>query len=224
MNARTLAPLALLLAAGCGADNFASVQFFQICFPPAPDTTSGNCIYPPKCENSLLGRPIVDVPLAFTLELPIQLNNQLPNNADTSGGTGRVNTNDAHVEKYTITYSVPGVALPGSVSLTNDTVPAAGATVVLVEVLPNTTMTQLSAVAPAVTTTIVAEVVASGRYDNGNTFETGPYKVALDICSGCLGFSVASLCTGTTTLKGACPGSAVVGGAVVSLPITAACQ
>jgi hypothetical protein len=222
MHPRTLAPLALLLAAGCGVDNFASVQFLEICFPPAP--TSGACIYPATCANTLLGRPRVDVGLAYNFETTIQLNNQLTSNADSS--TGRVNTHDAHIEKYTITYDVPGAALPGSVSLANDTVRAAGSTTVLVEVLPNVTVTQLAAIAPATLTTIVAKVVASGRYDSGDTFETGPYKVALDICSGCpeLGFPVANFCTGTQTIGGFCPGNAVVAGVVVSLPINVACQ
>jgi hypothetical protein len=164
----------------------------------------------------------VDVGLAFSYELPIQMKNQLPSNADSS--TGRVNTHDAHIEKYTITYGVPGAALPGSVSLANDTVPAAGNTVVLVEVLPNLTVTQLAAIAPATPTTIIARVVASGRYDSGDTFETGPYKVALDICSGCLGFPVGNFCTASTAPSGACPGNAVVTGVVVSYPINVACQ
>ncbi len=220
MNARTLAPLALLLAAGCGVDNSASVQFFEICYPPAP--TDGVCIYPATCTNTLLGRPLVDVGAAFTFETTIQLRNQLPSHADPS--TGRVNTSDAHIEKYTVTYGVPGSALPGSASLANDTVPAAGNTVVLVEVLPNVTVTQLAAVAPAEPTTIVAEVVASGRYDSGDTFETGPYKIALDICSGCLGIPVASLCTGTTVFNGGCPGSAINGGLAVSFPLNFSCK
>jgi len=222
MNPRTLAPLALLLAAGCGADNFASVQFFEICFPPAPK--SGSCIYPASCENTLLGRPRVDVGLASAFELPIQVNNQLRSNADTS--TGQVNTHDAHVQKYAITYGVPGAALPGSISLANDTVRAGGNTVVLVEVLPTVTMAQLAAVAPATPTTIVADVVASGRYDSGDTFETGPFRIALDVCSGCpdLGFPVGGLCTGTTVFNGGCPGSAVNGGLLVSFPFNFECQ
>jgi hypothetical protein len=220
MNARTLAPLALFLAAGCGMDNFASVQFFEICYPPAP--TDGVCLYPASCTNTLLGRPLVDVGGAFSFELPIQLNNQLKSNADPS--TGRVNTNDAHVEKYTITYGVPWAGFPGTVSLANDTVPADGNTVVLVEVLPNVTVTQLLAVTPLAPTTIVADVVASGRYDSGDTFETGTYRIALDVCSGCLNIDVTTLCTGTTFFNGACPGNAVEAGFVVSLPINFECK
>jgi hypothetical protein len=221
MNARTLAPLALFLAAGCGVDNFASVQFFEICYPPAP--TDGVCLYPAACTNTLLGRPLVDVGGAFSFELTIQLNNQLKSNADAS--TGRVNTNDAHIMKYTITYGVPGFAVPGSVSLMNDTVPADGNTVVLVEVLPNTTVTQLSAIAAAAPTTIVADVVASGRYDSGDTFETGAYTIALDVCNGCLStIPVASFCTGTTVFNGGCPGSAIEGGFLVSLPLNFVCK
>jgi hypothetical protein len=220
MNARTLAPLALLLA-GCGVDNFASIQLFEICFPPAPDTTTGVCIYPAKCDNSLLGRPLVVVPGATQLEVPIQVNNQLKSDADPS--TGRVNTNDAHIEKYTISYGVPGVGVAGAVSLANDTVPADGNTVVLVEVLSSAAITALGASAlPAGTTTIVAKVVASGRYDNGTTFETGAYKVAVDVCKGCATAPV--VCSGTTVLFGACPGSAVIGGQVVSSPVNIACK
>jgi hypothetical protein len=160
------------------------------------------------------------------MELPIQMNNQLKSNADAS--TGRVNTNDAHVEQYTITYGVPGFALPGSVALTNDTVPAEGNTVVLVEVLPNVTVTQLLVLATATPTTIVAEVVASGRYDNGNTFETGAYRIALDVCNGCLGIDVTTLCvssgTTPTVFAGGCPGNAVQSGLVVSLPLNFECK
>ncbi len=221
MNARTLAPLALLLAAGCGADNFASVQFFEICFPPAP--TSGSCTFPATCETTLLGRPFVDVGAASVLELPIQMNNQLPPITDTS--TGRVNTNDAHIEKYTINYSVGGAALPGTVSLANDTVPTSGSTVVLVEVLPLSTITALSAIAPSTPTTIVAEVVASGRYDNGNSFETGPYKIAVDVCN-CGAVPIASICPTGSAFSGGCPGSAVdiSAGLVVTFPIAFTCE
>lgn len=219
MNARPLAPLALLLAAGCAVDNFASVQFLEICFPPAP--TSNACIYPAACDATLLGRPFVDVSGAFILEVPIELRNQLVPNTDTS--TGRVNTSDAHVEKYTISYSMAGVALPGTTVLANDTVPAAGNTVVLVEVLPSATITALATVAPSAPTTLVAEVVASGRYDNGNSFTTGPYKIAIDVCS-CGAVPVANLCPTGQTFSSGCPGSAVQGGAVVTFPINFTCQ
>jgi len=224
MNARTLASLALLLAAGCGLDNFASVQFFEICYPPAP--TDGVCLYPSSCTNTLLGRPRVDVAGAFSFELPIQINNQLKSNADSS--TGRANTNDAHIEKYTITYEVPGgvaFAVPGSVSLANDTVPTDGNTVVLVEALPNVTILQLASLPFPTTTTIVAAVVASGRYDSGDSFETGTYRIALDVCNGCLStIPVTSLCTGTTVFNGGCPGSAIESGFLVSLPLNFECK
>ena len=219
MNARTLAPLALLLAAGCAVDNYASVQFFEICFPPTP--TENACIYPSACENTLLGRPFVDVSGAFNLEVPIELRNQLPVVTDTS--TGRVNTSDAHVEKYTISYSYAGTALPGTTSLTNDTVPAAGNTVVLVEVLPNSTVNALATVAPSTPVTLDAFVVASGRYDNGNNFTTGKYKISIDVCN-CGAVPLTSLCPTGQSFSGGCPGSAVQGGAVVTFPFNFTCQ
>jgi hypothetical protein len=213
MNARTLASLALLLAADCGLDNFSSVQLFEICFPPAPDA-SGNCIYPPKCENTLLGRPLADLApgRATGLLVPVQVNNQLKSNATAT----TPNTNDAHIEKYTITYDDPFA--PGKVLLANDTIPAAGNTVVLIDVLPSATGTFAAGTVP----TIVAKVVASGRYDDGTTFQTGPFKIAFDVCSGCLGFAA---CTGTKVFQGGCPGSAVTStGTVVAIPVNPLCQ
>jgi hypothetical protein len=220
MNARTLAPLALLLAAGCGADNFASVEFFAPCSWPAPSTTGG-CTFAATCDTVMLDTPLVDVEGALSFLLPIEMINQLTSNADPT--TGRANTNDAHITQYTMTYSVPGAALPGSVALVTHTVPTAGTAVVIVEVLPSTTVQQLSAIAPAVPMTIVAEVVASGRYDNGNSFTTGPYKVAVSVCSGCLtGLGTVSCPTGQSLNR--CPGNAVVAGFLVVTPASLVCQ
>lgn len=192
----------------CSGGTCSGLLLLRICFPPAPDPTSA-CIYPATCD-ALLATPMVDVGAAYNFLLPIQFDNQT--------------TSGARIEKYMVTYSVPGTTVPGSVVLANVTVPAGGSTVALVEVVPNATVTQLSAIATATPTTTFATVVAAGHYLDGNSFQTGPYRLAVGVCSGCMGTPVANQCSGTTVFKGACPGSAVVGGKVVSLPVNILCQ
>jgi hypothetical protein len=198
MNMRSLVPLALLFGLGCGADNRSSVVLVDVCAPPAPDTKAGACIYPAKCDLFLVGLPEIDVAVAPTLELPVQMNNQLASNADTS--VGRVNTNDAFIEEYRIRYE--GLALTAVRVPASDTVLAGGTIAPAITVMPISTVGELKKlVGGGGSITVIADVHAVGRYGDERTFETGELRIPVSVCSGCL--TLGSCPPGTTLV--ACP-------------------
>ncbi len=102
MKTRIL-PLALLGAAlsGCIQENYASLEFYGVCAGPTPDTTTGACVYSASCDLYALFTYWYDPAVVSELLVPIEMFNQLPNNADLSAG--RVNTNDAIIEEWTRT-------------------------------------------------------------------------------------------------------------------------
>jgi hypothetical protein len=212
MNTR-LAPavLALALLAGC-RDNAASIEIFETCLPPAPDTTTGQCAYPATCAAQPLGTYMIDLAGTDILSAVMQVNNQLANNAKPD--TGQVNTNDAHVDTFTVSYEVPGVSLAsvvGPVQIQN-TIPASGAGVVAVDLLKLSAadFATLSAAAPV---HIVATMRLKGSIDDGSRFETAERKYGIDACVGCMG--VPSCPTGNHAAT--CPGTGF------QWPMTAAC-
>lgn len=187
IRARVLAALAMA-SGGCIVDNHASIEFFAVCSPPAPDTSNGACLYPASCETVALGTFTADVSFVTEAVAPIELRNQLPNNADLS--IGRVNTNDAFIQRWLV-----GLGGLEFVVNANTTVPAAGSTVALVPLLPAAAVSLLAGSGGQV----VASVRAAGRYADDRTFETGPYEVPVDFCTGCY---VPPICT---TAVIACP-------------------
>ncbi len=172
--------LALAGAAGCAPDRMVLEPF---CICTMPDT----CEFADTCDACLIGTPAFNPGLGYPLTLAIQLNNQSPNNEDLT--VGRLNTNDAHVTGYTVTYTGGG---PGSMTLYsgNQVVTAGASNVVWIAVAP--------AGAPAGRYT--AEVSFIGYYDNGREFETEPFPVGLDVnpayVFGCSGTDV-DVCPGT---------------------------
>ena len=202
MKTRIL-PLAALAAvlSGCPLENEASIQFYAVCFPPAPDTTTGACIYPDSCEAVALGTFWADVDYltqpgrSGMAEAPIEIRNQLPSNADES--IGRVNTNIAYIQQFRFEFVLPGsgATLPEEWVDANVTVPTSGSTVALVPVLPPATTALLSGLAGH----LMVNVRAVGQYADERYFETGPFKVPVDFCSGCY---IAPVCT---TAVIACP-------------------
>ena len=110
--------------------------------------------------------------------LYLQVENQLPENGNAS--TGRVNTNDAHVDEAIVEYE--GVAFPKVVQGMNLWVPAGGGSVVKVEVVPGT----LGGTLGAFSGNLVGNVRLGGYFDDGTRFETGDFPVTVRVCQGCL--------------------------------------
>jgi len=182
MKTRIL-PLIALAAALCGCphENEASVQWFAVCFPPAPDSTSGGCIFPSSCEAVALGTFYAYVDSIYEAVAPIEIRNQLPDNTDLT--SGRLNTNVAYIEQFRLEFG--GTALPDEWVDTNVTVPTDGSTVALVPLLPpNTTFfltTLLGGPGQPTFTHLMVSVRAAGRFADERTFVTGPFKVPVDV-------------------------------------------
>ncbi len=151
-----LAALAATLS-GCSVDNYASPEFMGICVSPGPDTTTGACTYSAPC-SAYLTSFWYDASYAGTLVVPIEMFNQLPNNADQSAW--RVNTNDAVIEEWRI--EVGGVTI--ATASTSLVIPAGTHVVALVPVVP---------VVGAVS------IRAAGRYLDDRTFVTGAFGVTI---------------------------------------------
>jgi hypothetical protein len=184
-----LLALPLLAVAGC-RDNRASVKIQSICAP------TSDCTFSASCDQVYVGYPTLDT-LANangSLHLYFELKNDLPNNRDVL--TGRVNTNDAHVDETVVEFLGPGLA--GATLATQHTVPAGGNTVVRIEVIPQVLGARAALQAYAPTTVprdLVANLRVRGYYDDGSRFETGEFPVAVRICQGCVG----TVCGGGAT-------------------------
>jgi hypothetical protein len=158
-----LAALALGTLAGAGgcADNRASIQVQSICYPTEACATEGGC------ELVLTGTPYA---MGATLRLLLQVENQLPDNADPD--VGRLNTNDAHVDEVYIEY-LPSLAT--AVTGTNSWLPA-----------NSTGIVSIAIPVPTVTggAEIVARVRLRGYLDDDTRFETGEFPIVFVTCSG----------------------------------------
>lgn len=202
MNARTLIVLLLAAATGC-IDNNASLNISAACFPPTPNT-DGSCSYPAACASVMLGNLWVDttyVPSGGTLVWPFQLDNQRPSNATPDGAT---NTATAYVTGYKLKYYSGTVSIPDlSVIWTTQTVKSGGSRVVAIPVIPPAVATMLSGAAGLVAEVRV-EIRATGKYGDGQTFETGPFSVVVNVENGA-GAGGSCIDPATPTLIGACP-------------------
>jgi hypothetical protein len=177
---RALLLLLLATLAACAKNgNNASIQMFGVCSVPE------SCSYSATCGEFALQNYTIDVSMNDRIAVPIEVHNQLINNADTgSGGTGHTNTNNATVQTASIEWSAPGVA----VSVTSDmvqAVPADGTGVVVVELMNDAAWMAFSGVSPAGVTAI-ADLKLKGELGDGSTFETGTYRLSIDVCNGCL--------------------------------------
>lgn len=208
MIRRTLVPLlaaaALVAGAGgCGRDNRGSVAFKSLCFPPTPDTTTGACPLQATC-TAVLANGALWVDLATsgnTLEYPIQIDNERPDNTDVS--SGRTNSNYALIERFDLKYQAKGFTLPAASSSQTVNVPSAGSTVAEVELIPATAGAALAAALPAGPTDLTIEVTAHGRYGDDTQFDTAPFQVPVSVTQGLIG---PITCVDTTKkLIGVCP-------------------
>lgn len=184
---KTRAPLlALGLVAAAGAlvscrGNRASVQIQQVCFP------SDDCKFGSTCDIQFIGYPAVDADAGTgELWLFLQIENQLPDNADPT--LGRLNTNDAHLDEVAVEYE--GAPLPkDTYPLPNQRVPASGTAVVSVEPIRGSAAKAaiLTAYSPtAQPRDMIAKVKLRGYFDDGSRFETGEFPVTIRVCTGCL--------------------------------------
>ena len=206
MTQRIAVALALAAAvAGC-VPNDASVRLAALCSPPTPEKDTG-CLYPAACETIFVG--VLEANVANTntggaLVWPVQVDNQRDSNADRSGGA---ETATAWIQGYEISYASGDVTIPPtSVYISDSPVPPGGSSVVIVPILPPGVSTYLTAtgLAAGAVARVTADVVARGRYGDGNSFETGPMKIVFSACNGCAaGFTACP--AATPTLVGVCP-------------------
>ncbi len=169
---------AALLGHGC-ADDRATVQIQHVCSPP--DT----CAFDEGCDAQYISWPTLDRTASptDTVILYLQVENQLPDNSNAN--TGRLNTNDAHVDEAIVEYE--GVPLPKITAGMNLRVAAGSTSVVKVEVIPTAIGTALA----AFTGELLANVRLGGYFDDGTRFETGDFAVTVRVCAGCVGLSCA---------------------------------
>jgi hypothetical protein len=188
------------LATGC-VDNDASVLIDAACFPPAPE--DGQCVVSDSCELFLTGIPFVDLKTTGnSFVLPIQLQNQLADNANASSSS--TNTHIAFVDELRFTYRAPGVAATTDRDGDGDVDPDDAIPALLLEDVPapmtsfsidpgGTAVAWLELIAPGFGDTLVpwdarrvtVEVSAAGHYNSGRSFETGPFQIIADMCRGC---------------------------------------
>lgn len=190
----------LLLAAGLATactDNDASVLIDAACFPPAPE--DGQCVVSDTCDLFLTGVPFVD--LAATGDsfvLPLQLRNQLADNADESSSS--TNTNIAFIDELQFTYRAPGFLLEEvRAPMTSFAIDPGGTAVAWMELIAPG---QGTTVVPSGARRVTIEVSAIGHYNSGAWFETGSFQIVADMCRGCAA-TVSPCATGETFF--ACP-------------------
>jgi len=185
-NAARLLALLALATAGC-VDYKVPLNFADIC--AAPDDAQA-CGFAATCEAVLASaRPFVITQRAGSiggglnaLFLPLQLDNQMPDNHDT--GSGQVNTHDAIIESYDFTYEGQFPATKVTNFFANGRVPAEGSTVVVVPVIPQASLAEIQTAMAAVAVTeapVVVTVVAKGKLLDGSDWKTGEYRIAVDV-------------------------------------------
>lgn len=198
------APLALAALAGC-APQHASVEIFAICAPPedaklcAGTTTCAKVVGAPRLYlytsvNTAAGA------VTNSLVASIQFNNQNPRNGDVTAG--RTNTNDAVIEKYRLSF--PGSGVPDVDYPATATVPAGGSQSPVVTLIPPETTDLLAALIPdGSIALVVVELRAEGRYMDGTRFETGVFRVPVDVVDEL--FLGGPACTNTSEVRFYCP-------------------
>ena len=207
-----LGTAALLLAlgalAGCNKTN-ASILIEETCAPPKPDATSGGCVWDSgTCSATPLDTYWIDLSYGLKFFLGVQVDNQLTNNADAT--LGQVNTHDAFVDTYSVTYatagapagtSVPAITAPPQIQ---NTVPAAGSAVIGINPIDGDALAALMTAAQAAggaSFRVIATVKLHGYLGDGSSFQSEERKYPIDVCWGCVAVPV---CTGTKVLH-SCP-------------------
>ncbi|HEY6003908.1 MAG TPA: hypothetical protein VIV57_13610 [Anaeromyxobacter sp.] len=183
MKKRLALLLSLLAAAGCTAQNNASVKFAGMCLPPDDPTT---CTFSATCSGQFIGQSTVDVGVTNKFWAVIQVDNQMPNNENLSNF--RTNTNDAYVQEFEVEYSGAPLPITTGPVLGSGVVPAAGSTVISVLPVPEIVGTVLQgSVGLGGAIDIVAKMRLRGVYGDTTKFETGVFEFPLRVCNGCVG-------------------------------------
>jgi hypothetical protein len=182
MKTRTLAAAVLALGlAGC-ASEFSAVSIFAVCAPPDPDTQSGACIYPATCEATFAGTPVLDVANATVdFRMPVELQNTLKDNSSTLNG--RINTNDAFIQSWEMSYS--GADLPPWTVAGATTVPAEGSAGAVLRLIPASYFTSLLP-AGAARLSLIVKVRGHGVLTSQDSFTTAWFQIPVEVCSHCL--------------------------------------
>lgn len=153
---------------GCVLDNYASPEFYGICYSPAPDSTTGACTYSSTCDSYLSGYSYDPTYPGYVI-VPIEMFNQLPNNADVTAL--RVNTNDAVIQEWRLEYMVGSASVATATAVTSTVIPAGAHLVAFVPV----------DVTPMMGLPFVVNVRAAGQYLDDRTFVTGAFGVPLSV-------------------------------------------
>ncbi len=183
MKTRIASLLPLLALAACAKNN-ASVEIAAVCAPPKD---ASKCSFSSKCDMVNIGYNAIDVGVAgASLWLFLQVNNQLPNNGNLQ--TGRLNTNDAWVNEYEITFDVGLSDVTGPVPGGASMIPAGSSSVISILPIDATAASTLSTAVPAgAGINIVGHLRLKGVYADTTAFETGVFDVAIYACSSCSG-------------------------------------
>ena len=206
MKIRTLAAAALPLGLSACAAQSSAVSIYAICAPPAPDATSGGCVYPAKCDATLASTPKLDARTAtLDFRLPVQLNNLLSDNSNAADG--RVNSNDAFVQSLEITYSGGSYVAPWN-PLIAVTVPTAGSAGTLFSLIRVQDFPAFMPSSPAGTAHIAINVRAHGILASQDAFTTAWFPIPVDVCDGCLS---GGLVCAPPAFAAYCPSSATLG-------------
>jgi hypothetical protein len=206
MKIRNLAAAAIALGLSACAAQSSAVSIYAICAPPAPDTTSGGCLYPATCDATLASTPKLDATTAaLDFRLPVQINNLLTDNANQA--EGRVNSNDAFIQSLEITYSGGNYVEPWNPSVAI-TVPTAGSAGTLLPLIRVQDFPALAPSSPAGTAHIIVNVRAHGILSSQDSFTTAWFAIPVDVCIGCLSGGIA--CT-SPSYPAYCPSSATFG-------------
>lgn len=192
--ASALALGAALFAHGC-ADDRASVQIQMVCFP------TDDCTFSETCGAQYIGWVTLDTTQSANdvAWLFLQVENQLPDNSNAN--TGRLNTNDAHIDEVIVEYE--GFPLPKVVIGSNFTVLAGGTSVISVEAVTATGGAALDIANFA--GELLAKIRLGGYYDDGTRFETGEFPVTIRVCAGCVGATCGGLATCPPSSEGQLP-------------------
>ncbi|ACG71919.1 conserved hypothetical protein [Anaeromyxobacter sp. K] len=199
-----LATLLLATAAlACTVDNNASIQVVALCAPPEE-----TCATDGGCGAYLASQPFVYLEGGTNfLELFVEMTNQLADNSDPSAG--RLNTNDAYLEKYRLSYrsaffSYSNYDFPASGILRAESTSAP-----VVRLIPEAISAPMSAAMTnaGVTTGLVeVELTVTGHYASGDSFEVGGVTFPVDVHNDA--FPGYACPNATDTITYVCPNTA----------------
>jgi hypothetical protein len=190
-NNRGLALALIATLVSCATENDASIEVFGICGFPED---AAKCVTTGKCETLLAVRPFVFTrrgasnTIQNSLDLYVQVNNELKSNEDL--GAGKLNTNDFVIDEFRYKFSsVPSLSIPEFTYEQNHIVPTDGSVTPLIPLIPAEIMATIDA--EDLTTMYVSDLAPNARVDvelrvhghtrDGREIETAPWVVPVDV-------------------------------------------